>query len=416
MSTRTATRADARTRTWIDARARRLVALLAAAAVIVAVVVVAVVNLVSGDPTYRITAQFPETPGLYDDNAVDILGVPTGHIVSVTPHAGFVDVVLSLPTHVKIPASAKAVLVAPNPVSDRFVELTPPYTGGRALAHGATITLANTVVPLEIDQIFASVDQLSTTLGPSGANSDGELSDALHALATLADGNGAAVHTAITTIAHALPALTAHPDQLTQLIDGMDTITRSLASRNATISSLYGDIATVTSQFAGERTTIAAAIANLQSGLSQVAAFIKANQTNLGSTVKSLATTVSAVMSEQHALIETFSTAALGFQNFNNAIDTTGPCLSATAAPHDCPVLWGRLDLPTDAAALVKEYCGGNVALSILPIVAATVGLSSGSAADTACGAQIGLLQGRTGPPGSPKAPDLDLTHYLGSR
>jgi phospholipid/cholesterol/gamma-HCH transport system substrate-binding protein len=402
-------------RARVQALTSRQLGSIAATVVIVVAAVVTVVQLTSGGPTYRITAQFPETPGLYSDNAVDILGIPTGYIVSITPGPEHVNVVLAIPTHVKIPATAKAVLVAPNPVSDRFVELTPPYTGGPTLKPGATISLANTVVPLELDQIFASVAQLSTTLGPAGANKNGELSDALHALATLANGNGAAIHTAITTIAHALPALTAHPEQLKQLIDGMDSITRSLAARSTTIDALYGDIATVTQQFASERTTIAAAIANLQSGLSEVASFIQANQANLGATVHNLTTTIGAVMSEQRSLIQTFGTAALGFQNFNNTVNLHGPCLSATAKPNSCPVLWGRLDLPSDAATIIKDYCGGNVAYSMLPIIAASAGLGSASATDTACGAQIGLLQGRTGPPGSPKDPDLDLTHYLGS-
>ena len=396
---------------------RRQLALVLSALVVVAVAGAVIVNLTDSGPTYRITAQFSGTPGLYADNAVDILGVPTGHVVSVTATEGYVRVVLSVPAHVKIPADAKAVIVAPNPVSDRFVELTPPWTPGQpVLAHGSTITLANTVVPLELDQIFSSVDQLSTSLGPSGANEHGELSDALHALATLADGNGSTVHDAINTIAAALPALTANPDQLKELIAGMDSITRSLASRSQTIDSLYDDIASVTAQFAAERSTIAAAIANLQQGLTEVAAFIKANQANLTTSVTNLATTVQAVLTEQHSLIQTFSTAALGFQNFNNAVKLDGPCLSATAEPNDCAVLWGRLDLPSDAAAIVKQYCGGNVAYSMLPIIAASVGLGSADATETSCGAQIGLLQGRTGPPGSPKAPDLDLTHYLGSK
>ena len=395
---------------------RRLIAIIAGGLAVVAASALVIVNVFGEGPTYLITVQFTETPGLYSDNAVDILGVPTGHVVSVTPRVNHVDVVLSLPTSVKIPAGAQAVIVAPNPVSDRFVELTPPYTGGPTLAPDSVVPTSRTVVPLELDQIYASVDQLSTTLGPSGANSGGQLSNALHALATLANGNGAAVNDAIATIAAALPALTANPGQLEELISGMDAITRNLASRSTTINSLYGDISTVTQQFADERSTIAAAIANLQTGLEQVVGFLRANQANLATSVTNLAGTVSAIMAEQKALIDTFSTAALGFQNFNNTVELDGPCLSKDAAPHNCPVLWGRLDLPSDAAKIVNEYCGGNVAYSMLPIIAASAGVGSADATQTSCGAQIGLLQGRTGPPGSPKTPDLDLSHYVGSR
>ena len=126
--------------------------------------------------TYRITAEFGSaTPGLYPGNSVSILGVPTGTVVSITPERSFVKVVMELPADVKIRADAHAVLMAPNPVSDRTVELYPPYLKGPVLPHDAVIPPKRTVVPLEIDAIFSSVDQLATTIGPRGANSKGAL-------------------------------------------------------------------------------------------------------------------------------------------------------------------------------------------------------------------------------------------------
>jgi hypothetical protein len=120
-------------------------------------------------------------------------------------------------------------------------------------------------------------------------------------------------------------------------------------------------------------------------------------------------------MSEQKALIQTFDTAPLGFQNFNETIDSNGPCLSPTGAPHNCPGLWGRLNTTSDGWAFVQKYCGSSVLFPLLPILASNVGLAEKSATDTACGAEIGLLAKRTGAPGAPKTPDLDLSHYLGS-
>ncbi len=120
-------------------------------------------------------------------------------------------------------------------------------------------------------------------------------------------------------------------------------------------------------------------------------------------------------MSEQKALIQTFDTAPLGFQNFNRAIDPNAPCLSGTGAPNNCSALWGRLDTTAGAADLIRAYCG-TLPDSFLPIILSNVGLAHATATDTACGAEIGLLQKRPGPPGAPKTPDLDLTHNLGSR
>jgi phospholipid/cholesterol/gamma-HCH transport system substrate-binding protein len=393
---------------------RALIAAVAGLVVVVAAGIVGYYVFVHED-TYKITARFTATPGLYPGNSVDILGVPTGTIDSVTPKPGYVEVVLSLPTDVKIPANAKAVMMAPNPVSDRFVELTPPYTKGPVMAPGAVIDPKDTVVPLELDSIYSSLDNLSKTLGPAGANAHGELSDVLHAFAQLANGNGRDLHTTIERIAAALPALTAHPDDLKKLITGLDQLTSKLAARDATINTLYDDLSTATGQLADERDTIAAAISNLQQGLAEVADFVRTNQSHIGASVKNLNTTIAAVMSEQKALIETFDTAPLGFQNFNRAIDPNSPCLTADGAPNNCSALWARLDFTSDAAALVERYCG-TVPDSLLPIILHNAGLADASATHTACGAEVGLLQGRTGPSGSPKTPDFDLTHYLGSR
>jgi phospholipid/cholesterol/gamma-HCH transport system substrate-binding protein len=397
------------------ARTKRLLVAVAAGLVVLLVGGFVIYRVFIHVDTYKITARFTATPGLYPDNTVDILGVPKGTVDSLTPKPHYVEVVLSLPTDVKVPANAKAVLMAPNPVSDRFVELSPPYTGGPVLADGAVIDVTDTVVPLELDSIYSSLDNLAGSLGPEGANAHGDLSAVLHALAGLANGNGTHLHQVIDQVAAALPALTAHPDELAALIRGLDQLTGRLAARDSTINALYGDLASATGQLADERSTISAAVSNLQRGLAEVASFLRANKAHIGSSVHNLNTTIASVVAEQKALIQTFDTAPLGFQNFNRAIDLNGPCLSADGAPNNCSALWARIDTPAGAAGLVKAYCG-NVPDSLVPVILSNLGLAHATATDTACGAQVGLLQGRAGAPGAPQLPDFDLTHYLRSR
>jgi phospholipid/cholesterol/gamma-HCH transport system substrate-binding protein len=371
--------------------------------------------------TYRVTADFGSpTPGLYPGNNVSILGVPTGKIVSVTPERTYVRVVMELPADVKLRADAHAVLMAPNPVSDRSVELYPPYVKGPVLAHGAVIPPKRTVVPLEIDSIFSSVDTLASSLGPSGANSHGALSSVLHAFARLIDGNGAAVHRAISTITAALPAFTRHPGQLRELITGLDNLTTKLAARNGTINQLYDDLSTATGQLADERQIMSSAIINLQSGLGQVSAFIQHNAKHIGTGVQNLNSILAAVMQDQRSLIKTFDVAPLGFQNFNRAISDTAPCLTPAGdgKPDNCTAIFGRVDLPSNAADFVRSYCGKNILMPAIPLLLSNVpGVGKSDALDTVCTAEVGLLVGHDqGPPNAPHTPDLDLTHYLASR
>ncbi|HEV7193127.1 MAG TPA: MCE family protein, partial [Jatrophihabitantaceae bacterium] len=266
-------------------RNRRLV--LAVAAGVVAAIVagtVAVTVFFSSGPTHTYTARFLETPGLYANNAVDILGVRSGTVTSVRANGSYVEVKLRLPAHVKIPADARAILMAPNPVSDRTVELFPPYTGGPAMAAGAVIPVERTSAPLGVDQIFTEVDDLAKTLGPEGANKTGSLSAAIGALSRLTSGNGQKLQNTLAALAQALPALTADPQQLAALITSLDQLSSTLARHNSTIDAFLSDVATATGQLAGERDTLAAAISNLQSGLSQVAAFLATNKNAINQT------------------------------------------------------------------------------------------------------------------------------------
>lgn len=391
--------------------ARRLAAAALVAALAVAAGGYALARTVFGGPGgYTVTAHFAETPGLYAHNSVQVLGVPSGRVESVTPKPGYVEVVLRLDRGVKVPASAQAVLMAPNPVSDRTVELTPPWTGGPVMKPGAVIPRNRTVAPLEIDQVFAAVDTLSRTLGPDGANAKGDLSAALRALAGLANGNGGDTREAIRSIAAALPALTADPDRLEHLLTQLAALTTRLAARNDTITALYGDLAGATSQLAAQRQTLSAALANLQQALTDAAGFVRANEKDLGATVQNLSRVVQSVTADQKALVQTFDTAPLGFQNANNALQP------ALCPDGPCTALYGRLSFTSDGAAIVKRYCGNSVALSLLPILANTVASGSGTPLDVLCAAETGVVQNNPGPPGAPRSPDLGLSTYLGPR
>jgi phospholipid/cholesterol/gamma-HCH transport system substrate-binding protein len=362
-----------------------------------------------GGPTRSYTAEFTATPGLYPSNAVDILGVPTGTITRIAAGQDAVRVTMRLPAHVKVPANATAVLMAPNPVSDRFVELYPPYTGGPVLSDGAVIPVERTVVPLELDQIFSNLNDLATSLGPNGANSDGAVSAVLASLAHLAAGNGTNLHTTLVSLAKLLPALTADPTRVSQLIDNLDELSSTLAAHDSTIGRLYSDLAGATSELAAERDTLGAALGNLQQGLTQLAQFLRSNKAAIGATTAQLATSVSAVVKEQQDLIDTFDTAALGFQNFANAINLEAPCDTGHGT---CPALSVRVEVPATVHAIVDNYCG-TTAQNAVPILANSAGVGSATTVNTLCVFEMSAVQGNLPPPGAPNTPDLGLDRFL---
>ena len=113
-----------------------------------------------------------------------------GQVTKITPEGTKVHLDMEYDASYKIPADAKAVVVAPSIVSDRYVQLTPVWTSGPVLADKASIGLYRTAVPVELDQIYSNLDQLNQDLGPNGANKNGALSDLLQVGAENLKGNG----------------------------------------------------------------------------------------------------------------------------------------------------------------------------------------------------------------------------------
>ena len=59
-----------------------------------------------------------------------ILGVNVGRVTAVIPEGNSVRVEMEYDAEVDVPEDAKAAIVTPTLVADRFVQLTPAYTEG----------------------------------------------------------------------------------------------------------------------------------------------------------------------------------------------------------------------------------------------------------------------------------------------
>src|SRR3546814_3340937 len=168
---------------------RRLLAALAALLVIAAAAF-AINRWVLDEDRTEVVALFDSTVGLYPGSDVQVLGVPVGTVTTVEPKDDHVRVTMELDPGQQIAADTGAVLVAPTLVSDRFVQLTKAYDGGDKLVSGTVLAAERTAVPVEIDQLYQSLQDVSTKLGPEGANKNGALSDLLQVAADNLDGQG----------------------------------------------------------------------------------------------------------------------------------------------------------------------------------------------------------------------------------
>ena len=97
---------------------------------LLAVLAALLVTMRPAPATNELTAYFPRTVALYPGSEVRILGVRVGEVESVTPEGDRVKVTMNYERRYDVPADAKAVIISPAIVGDRFVQLTPAYTDG----------------------------------------------------------------------------------------------------------------------------------------------------------------------------------------------------------------------------------------------------------------------------------------------
>jgi phospholipid/cholesterol/gamma-HCH transport system substrate-binding protein len=284
--------------------------------VLLALVVTGVATfLFSGDQVKTLTAEFPRTVSVYQGSDVRVLGVPVGKIDSVTPSGTQVIVTMHYDADVQVPANAKAVIVSPSIVGDRFVQLTPAYSGGPVLASGTTLTADRTAVPLELDQVYSSLDDLSVALGPNGANKKGALTDLLDTAARNFGGQGARFHRTIEAFSRLSGTLADNKDQLFGSVRELEGFVHALARNDHTVRSFNGSLAQVSRMLKGERGDLAASLHNLGVAMRQVSGFVEDNREILGRNITGLDRITQILVKQRAALAETLHTAPLALNN-----------------------------------------------------------------------------------------------------
>ncbi|TIC89327.1 MCE family protein [Nocardioides sp. GY 10113] len=242
------------------------------------VVVGAVWMFGAGNGTKTVTAYFPRTVSVYEGSDVRVLGVSVGEVEQVVPEGTRVKVVLRYDNQVRVPADADAMIVSPSVVGDRFIQLSPAYTSGPVLADGATIAQSRTSVPLELDDIYDSIDRFSVALGPNGANKNGALSDLLAQTAKNFGGQGAAFRRTIEDFGDLSATLDDNKEELFGSAARLESFLQTLAENDQTVRSFNRSLGQVSSLLAGERQELTAALSNLGVALDQVSGFVQENR------------------------------------------------------------------------------------------------------------------------------------------
>ncbi len=274
-------------------------------------------------PAEQITAYFAETIGVYPQSTVRVLGVPVGTVDAVQPEGTGVKVTMTIDAGVKIPAGADAVVLAPSVVSDRYIQLTPAYTGGPLLASGAEIPESRTAVPVEVDQVYASLARLADALGPNGANKHDALSDLIKTGAANLNGNGTYLRQMLTEFGGLSKTLGGSSGNLFASVAYLQQFTTMLKHNNGQVEQAEQQLAEVSGFLASDRQELSAALSQLATALDQIKTFIGSNRSLLVANVNKLAAITSLLVAERASLAEALDVAPLAADNVVNAYNTT---------------------------------------------------------------------------------------------
>ena len=274
-------------------------------------------------PGERITAYFSETIGVYPQSTVRVLGVPVGTVDSVQPDGSSVKVTMTINSGIKLPADADAVVLAPSVVSDRYIQLTPAYTSGPQLASGAVIPESRTEVPVEVDQVYASLAKLANALGPNGANKHDGLSDLIKTVAANLAGNGKYLQQMITEYGGLSKTLGGSAGNLFDSVAYLQQFTTMLKQNNGQVVQAEQQLSEVSGFLASDRQELSAALSELATALGQIKTFIGSNRSLLTANVNKLASITSLLVAERSSLAEALDVAPLAADNVVSAYNTS---------------------------------------------------------------------------------------------
>lgn len=303
---------------------------------------------------HQVVAYFTSAVGLYPGDNVSVVGVPVGTIDSIKPRASDVQVTMTVRDGVRLPADARAIVVAPNLVSARFVQFTPAYTGGPVLADGAEIGLDRTGVPVEWDEVKEQLTALSTQLGPQQGSMQGPLSAFVNQAADTFDGNGDSFRKALRELSATAGRLGDSRADLFGTVRNLQVLVNALANSNEQIVQFSNHVASVSQVLADSSKDLDVTLGTLNQALGDVKGFLDENNEALIASVGKLADFTQILTEHSDDIEQILHITPNGLANFYNIYNPAQGTVG------------GLLSLPNFANP-VQFICGGTFDVGASP-------------------------------------------------
>jgi len=280
----------------------------------------------------HVVAYFDNSNGVFPGDEVRILGVPVGKIDTIEPQPDRAKVTFWINDKYRVPADVKAVILSPQLITARAIQLTPAYTGGPRLANNAVIPEERTAVPVEWDDVRQQLEKLTQSLQPTQPGGVSPLGALVNTAADNLRGQGANIHDMIMKLSQAFSALGDHSNDIFSTIKNLSTLVSALQSSTDVMAQLNQNLATVTALLADDPNKIGQAVSDINRAAADVQKFVAENRESLGTTADKLSGVTKAVSDSLDDIKQTLHVAPNSFQNFVNIYEPAQGALSGMFA------------------------------------------------------------------------------------
>lgn len=307
--------------TWIRNPRVVLAAVLVAAGFVV-------VKLADHIGKMMIVGYFENSTGLFEGDDVRIRGVNVGEIDKIEPEAERTKVTFWVDSKYEVPAEANAVVLSPQLVTGRAIQLTPPYSGGATMTGGTVIPLERTAVPVEWDDVRAQLERITDMLQPTEPGGVSTLGSLINTAADNLRGQGPEIRDTVIKLSQTVSALGDHSKDIFGTIKNLSTLVTALSDSGDLLSQLNVNLAEVTGLLADDPNEIGQAVQDLNSVVGDVQSFVAENREPIGTASDKLASISAAVTASLDDLEQVLHILPTAASNFNNIYEPANGSLT----------------------------------------------------------------------------------------
>lgn len=275
-----------------------------------------------------VVGYFDNSTGLYVGDDVRIRGVSVGRVTRIQPEPLRTKITFWFDARYRVPAEAMAVILSPQLVTGRAIQLTPPYSGGPTMTSGAVIDRDRTAVPVEWDEIRTQLERLTDMLQPTSPGGVSSLGAVINSAAGNLRGRGEDIRDTVVKLSQTISVLNDHSTDVFGTISNLSTLVAGLRDSSDLLAQLNINLAEVSALLADDPNQVGRAVDDLNSVVTDVQSFVAENREPIGTASEKLQSISNAVAASLDDIKQFLHIAPHVAANFNNIYEPANGSLT----------------------------------------------------------------------------------------